>query len=105
MVHLVIKLEGDGVWTDLVKDDERIIHIGNGAPPLQITVLEGGMTSGKPSVSLRVDLPDGRIVIAETSLALLLAAADAFKARYGDPREDSWRQERHYFPQDNDKKN
>jgi hypothetical protein len=42
--------------------------------------------SGKPSVALGFELPDGRWVLAETSLALFLTAAEALRARYGDPR-------------------
>jgi hypothetical protein len=44
------------------------------------------MVSGKPSIAIRLDLDDGSSVVAETSLALFLMAADAFKAKYGDPR-------------------
>jgi hypothetical protein len=44
------------------------------------------MKGGAPSVAFRIDLEDGRTVIAETSLKLLLTASDLFKARYGDPR-------------------
>lgn len=54
--------------------------------PLRITALAGGMMSGAPSVMLRLDLPDGRTVLAQTSLRLFLAAADMLRARYGDPR-------------------
>lgn len=43
-----------------------------------------GMRSGRTSVALRLDLPDGRTLIAETSLGLLLGAAKAFEARHGD---------------------
>lgn len=71
-------------WPEL--DRDRIIHVGEGAPPIGVAVLEGGMASGAPSVALRVDLPDGKVVVAETSLKLFLAAADALKARFGDPR-------------------
>jgi len=78
-------------WPDLGDIEQgmhhgRVIWLGNGAPPIAITALKGGMTSGKPSVAIRLDLPDGRTVIAETSLALLLAAADAFRTRFGDSR-------------------
>jgi hypothetical protein len=45
------------------------------------------MESGKPSVCIGVFLPNnGGCVLAETSLALFLTAADALKARFGDPR-------------------
>ena len=40
------------------------------------------MTSGNPSVAIRVDLPDGRIVFVETSVKLFLAAAALIRAKY-----------------------
>lgn len=78
-------------WPELAKAQRegRVIHLGNDAPPIGVGGLAGGMSSGKPSVALRIDLPDGRHVIAETSLALFLMAADALKARFGDPRTES----------------
>jgi hypothetical protein len=85
MPVLTVKLEGDGAWPDL-KGSDKLIHLADEAR-LEIAGLEAGMTSGKPSVALRTDLPDGRIVIAETSLALFLTAADLLKGRYGDPRQ------------------
>ena len=48
-----------------------------------VAALDGGMTSGRPSVMLRFGLPDGRTVLAETSMRLFLTAARAFAARYG----------------------
>ncbi len=84
MLSLDIHLDGDGCWPDL--KDKEVITSENIANPLQITGLAGGMASGKPSVTLRIDLADGRVVLAQTSLALLLTAADGLKARYGDPR-------------------
>lgn len=53
---------------------------------ITISGLPDGMTSGAPSVALFIELPDGRVVFAETSLKLLLTAADALVARFGDPR-------------------
>ncbi len=77
----IVMGDGDGCWPDL--KDKEIIHVTNG---LHVAGLAKGMESGKPSVAFRIDLPDGRVVVAETSLVLFLAAADVFKARYGDPR-------------------
>ncbi len=51
-----------------------------------MTTLSGGMQSGKPSVQFIAPLPDGSFVYLETSLELLLSAADAARARHGDPR-------------------
>ena len=67
--------------------DGSLVWMAEGTPPIQITCLEQGMYSGKPSVAMRFDLPDGKIVVVETSLRLFLVAADALKAKYGDPRE------------------
>jgi hypothetical protein len=69
-------------WPEL-RERTDVIHTTG---PIGIAGLEGGMESGKPSVALRIDLPDGRVVLAETSLSLFLTAADALRARYGDPR-------------------
>lgn len=89
MAEVQIILEGDGVWPDLAAKQEAgtlvWLGLGNGVPPIQIGALAGGMTSGEPSVAIRLDLPDGRTVVAELSLRLFMAAAHAFAARYGDP--------------------
>jgi hypothetical protein len=57
---------------------------GRGRPDA-VAPLEHGTELGKPTVTFRVDLPDGKVVLAQTTL-LFLSAADAFKARLGDPR-------------------
>lgn len=88
MVHVRILLDGDGSWPDLT-DKSKVIEVGTNAV-LQFAGLPHGMSSGKPSIKLRLDLPDGKAVLAQTSLALLLMVADAFRARYGDPRDDNW---------------
>ena len=74
-------------WPDLLERTDDVYHLAGGSH-IQVTGLEGGMQSGRPSVAIRLDLEDGRVVLAETSLALFLSAADALKARYGDPREE-----------------
>ena len=80
MPALSIILNGDNAWPEL--KDKEIIHLANDAPLIQVAVLDGGMTSGLPSVALRLDLPDGRVVVAETSARLFCAAALAILARY-----------------------
>ncbi len=66
-------------------DAGRLVHLGEDAR-LEIGALASGMKSGAPSVALCFKLPDGTIVLAETSLALFLTAAEVLAARYGDPR-------------------
>lgn len=80
MPALTISLEGDKSWPDL--KDRPFIHLAEGAPPIQVAVLDGGMTSGLPSVAIRLDLPDGRVVVAETSARLFVTAAREISARY-----------------------
>jgi hypothetical protein len=84
-LHLI--LDGEGAWPDLAEANAVIIHLADDAV-VDVAGLAGGMQSGKPSLAFRINLPDdGHIVIWETSLALFLTAADAFKAKFGDPRE------------------
>lgn len=82
MISMNIILDGDNAWPDLRGED--FIHLGQGAPPIQVAVLNAGVASGRASVALRIDLPDGRTVIAETSARLFCAAARAIMARYPD---------------------
>ena len=80
MIAMTVVLEGDNAWPEL--KDQEVIHLANDAPPLQVAVLAGGMKSGRPSVCLRIDLPDGRTVLAETSARLFCGAARAIVARH-----------------------
>ena len=83
MIPMIVKLDGEGAWPDL-RDNPAVIHLANGAPPIQLAVLPSGMVSGRPSVAIRIDLPDGQHVLAETSARLLCSAARAIMARYPD---------------------
>lgn len=68
-------------WPELATRSD-VIHVTD---PIGMTGLAGGMESGATSVAIRIDLPDGRVVIAETSLALLLSAGRALAARFPSP--------------------
>jgi len=81
---MTIHLDGDNAWPDLAVRRDEIIHLGDG-DSIGVAVLDGGMTSGLPSVAFRFDLPDGRPVIAETSWRLLALSVRAIAARYGWP--------------------
>lgn len=78
--------------------DLRIVRLGD-PPPLPadtdaiavpaeatwtVIALEGGMTSGKPSIALRLPLPDGRAVLAQTSLQAWIAVTCALRAAFPD---------------------
>jgi hypothetical protein len=77
---MTITLQGDNAWPDL--QGKPIIHLGDGAPMIDVAVLDGGMSSGRPSVALRLELPDGRTVIAETSARLFCSTARIIEARF-----------------------
>lgn len=77
MPWLDIKLDGDQCWPDLRDGKREIIA----TETISVALLPGGMASGKASVAIRVDLPDGRTVIAQTSHELFEAAARAFRGR------------------------
>lgn len=53
--------------------------------PVAIGGMPKGTESGNPTLMIAFDLGE-QVLVAETTLALFLTAADAFKAKYGDPR-------------------
>jgi len=82
MVSIRIILDGDGAAQDLRERGLESIHLGNEAPPIRVSYLSHGMESGKPSVAFIFELPGGKqFVVAETSAALLIAAAQAVKTK------------------------
>lgn len=82
MEHLTIVPNADGMLAEY--DPAKVVELGDA----KVGGLAGGMQSGKPSVVLAFDLGDGAVAVAQTSLALFLAAADGLKAAYGDPRKE-----------------
>ncbi len=82
MIAMNIILDGDNAWPDL--RDKDVIHLANGAPPIQVAILNAGMRSGRPSVAIRIDLPDGRVVVAETTARLFAMAGRAIQVKYPD---------------------
>lgn len=82
MAAISIHLEGEGMLKDVPRE-----RLGHTTLPMRIGALADGMQSGKPSVAIAMFLPNGGgCVVGETSLAMFLSAADALRARYGDPR-------------------
>lgn len=86
MPSLRIVLEGDNAFPEY--QGKKIVNVHNFA----VTALEGGMASGRPSVAFLIELPDGTVVMAETSLALFQSANRVFLAKYGDQLADASRE-------------
>lgn len=87
MPAIKLHVNGDGCWPDLtierLQTGEGIINMmGNDQPPLELAALRGGMASGATSVTLRINLPDGQVLLTETSLALLDMAVQTFKGAH-----------------------
>lgn len=78
MPALTVKLDGDNAWPDLATR-----HVHNHNEAIEVAVLEKGMSSGKPSVAIRIDI-DGGSIIAQTSAALFVTAARMIHAKYPD---------------------
>lgn len=79
---LNVIVDGDGAWPDLARKPRKVLHLSD--TTLSIAALAGGMVSGRASVMFRIDLPDGRTVLIETSLRTLHAAVTAIVAKHGE---------------------
>lgn len=78
-------LEGDNCWPDLQEKfrQQRVLDLmGNDVPAIQFAALPRGMASGRTSVTLRLDSPNGTVVLTELSLAMLGSVTRAIEARY-----------------------
>lgn len=56
--------------------------------PIVVGGMDRGTEGRKPVVMIGIDDPggSGNVVVIQTTLALFLTAADALKAKHGDPR-------------------
>lgn len=88
MPQLDLKFDGDNCWPDLEKlrADGKLIDCMGNETSLEIAVLQGGMASGEASVTIRINGPDGQVVLTETSWRLFHLAARAIEAKIGRPR-------------------
>jgi hypothetical protein len=82
MPELVMHIEGDGCWPDLAERQGDVVAIKDDNP-IEIATLRGGMQSGRASVMIRLNTPEGKIVLAESSLALFGAAVKGFESAAG----------------------
>lgn len=83
-VSLTLNLE-EHPWLDLraLREQGKLITaIADEAGTIRIGGLPGGMASGRASVTIAIPLPDGTVIVTETSLALFLAAARALRVAY-----------------------
>jgi hypothetical protein len=72
MIPLQVLLDGDNCWPELKEKgfvEGQFVGIAR---------LRKGTISGKSTVTVRIELPDGQTVLAQTTLALLDNALPAF---------------------------
>jgi len=82
MIALKVNLEGDGALKNIRRLEE--------ATDIEVLVLDGGMSGGKPSVTIHITLGAGigptakseRHIVAQTSARLFCTAAKIIMARY-----------------------
>jgi len=74
-MHLQTIMNGDNCWPDL---KTKGFVEGNW---IGIARLPKGTTSGNSTVTIRVELPDGQTILAQTTLRLLSNAVRAFEIR------------------------
>ena len=86
MIHITLDLEPtkSQSWHDMLGEKDKIVVLEQPMPPMRVAVVERGMTSGRPSVMIRFDLPDGRYLVAETSARLFVQAAKMIHHKYPD---------------------
>lgn len=78
----VIKLilDGDRAFFDLQGRESDIIHRKE---PFTVAAPARGMKPGHPILAIRIDLPDKKVLIQETSVAAWLAVARALEGKFG----------------------
>ena len=83
MLHMNVVFD-EPAWPDLAEKQAKgdLIHLRNGE--MKVAVLDAGLTSGRPSVAVRIDLPDGKSVLGETSARLFCTAGRMIAGKYPD---------------------
>lgn len=76
----IVRNGDEAPWPELRAADTTLHHVTHGN--LGVAILEAGMSSGRPSVALRVTLDDATVVIVETSLALFAGAVIAARGAF-----------------------
>ena len=78
MIHII--LEGDGAFADLQGKEHLVIDLAD--KPFTVAALDQGTTGGMPSVMIRLDLPDGRVVLQQTTARLWVTVARALRGKW-----------------------
>jgi len=88
MVTLELILDGTVMSSGPSFDPDTTLHVTG---PIKVIGMPAGTAEGNPTVLLRIALPDGREMFAETTLKLFTLAADTLKAFYGQTADEGTR--------------
>lgn len=80
MITAKISLDGTGLFTDVKERGMKIIHLADNAPPIRVARLVGGMSSGKSSLMVGIEIGPTEFLMLEISMELFLTMAAAFQA-------------------------
>jgi hypothetical protein len=86
MTGLNIIINGDGAWPDITakRAEGKLIDLMDDPhAKWSLACLPRGTQGGNPTVTARFDLPDGRVILTQTTLKLLKSAVRAFEAAHG----------------------
>jgi len=75
---IALHLDGDGCWPDLKEKGWLRGKITS------VAAMPQGTNEGNPSVTIRGELEDGRVVLLETTMRLFNTCTSAFRGRFGD---------------------
>lgn len=73
MMGLDIQLDGDGCWPDLAGATEITLK--------GVALLQRGTVGGRHAVCIKLRMPDGKIVFAQTTARVFVTAAAAVRIR------------------------
>lgn len=79
MIQLAVQFVAKGESANLTPEQAGV-HVNDGAAT--VLVIDGGMSSGRPSVAINLQMPEGGGMTFETSAALFLSAVRIIAARY-----------------------
>lgn len=98
MAHIDVRLDGDGALSELVGADtaEEVTAMREAGTLIDLSpdgsiilaALEDGMVSGAPAIIMGFKLPDGKVVLAQTSWRLFASAFHALASKFGTPYPD-----------------
>lgn len=78
MIPFDVQLNGDNCWPELKEKGFTEARFAG------VALLPGGTKQGRPTVTARFELPDGSVILGETTARLFCTAARMIMAKHPD---------------------